>query len=83
MKKNLYCNKCCEYPDTITEVYREPHIEYREWNEEMDCYELQDTNLDLDNSYVSKCGICETELQEIEFEDLTENERAKMVVKKL
>jgi len=42
MKKNLYCKKCWEYPDTITEVYREP---YREWNGE--CYELQDTNLEM------------------------------------
>ena len=63
-KKYLFCPKCKEYPDEITEKnYPTPFWQRREWNGE--CYEVKENSLsDIEYAQSSKfyCGICETEL---------------------
>ena len=61
--KYLFCPKCKEYPDVITENYNQPFWQTRKWNGE--CYELRDDALsEIEYTQDSKfhCGNCETKL---------------------
>lgn len=61
-KKHLWCPKCRCYPDKILE--KNILIESRKWNEEMECYELDDEGRHEDECVWSKCLDCETELED-------------------
>ena len=59
-KKYLYCSKCKEYPDNITEKYLDPVIEAREWDD--GDYRLNDSNI-AEIKYKQLCAECGTELE--------------------
>lgn len=63
MSKHLYCPTCKEFPDDIIEIYT-PYWEKRTWNEEMDCYELSENNLGMQEPDEVICTHCETKLEE-------------------
>ena len=61
-KKYLYCPKCKEYPNNITERYLDPVIKTREWDDYNGDYGLSGSNME-EIQYKQYCGDCRTELE--------------------
>jgi len=83
-KKFLFCKKCCNYPNDIIIEQVTPSRRYASWNGK-DNYSDIDENYDMydERDEIFLCNECETPLLEIEFNDLTEKQRAKIIAKNL